>query len=63
MALQASSRTLGRCWLLGEDRPYTLATANNLADSLRAVGEDQAARELDADTLARGQRGKVGPDQ
>ena len=37
---------------LGEDHPDTLTAASNLAVSLRAAGEYQAARELDEDTLA-----------
>jgi hypothetical protein len=41
---------------LGEDHPDTLAAASNLAVSLRAAGEYQAARELDEDTLARRRR-------
>ena len=36
--------------VLGEDHPDTLASAHGLAISLRGVGEDQAARELDEDT-------------
>jgi hypothetical protein len=39
--------------VLREDHPSTLASASNLADDLRALGEYQAARELDEDTLAR----------
>ena len=38
---------------LGADHPDTLAAASNLAVSLRAAGEYQAARELGEDTLAR----------
>jgi len=34
----------------------TLRTADNLAADLRALGEPQAARELDEDTLARRRR-------
>ena len=41
---------------LGEDHPDTLAAASNLAVSLRAAGEYQAARELGEDTLARRRR-------
>ena len=49
---------------LGEDHPGTLAAASNLAVSLRAAGEYQAARELDEDTLARRRRvlGEDHPD-
>ena len=49
---------------LGEDHPDTLAAASNLAVSLRAAGEYQAARELDEDTLARCRRvlGEDHPD-
>ena len=46
---------------LGEDHPDTLTAASNLAVSLRAAGEYQAARELDEDTLAR-RRGVLGED-
>jgi hypothetical protein len=38
---------------LGEDHPDTLTAASNLAVSLRAAGEYQAARELGEDTVAR----------
>ena len=37
----------------GDDHPHTLSSANNLASDLRNLGEHQAARELDADTLTR----------
>jgi hypothetical protein len=49
---------------LGEDHPDTLAAASNLAVSLRAAGEYQAARELGEDTLARRRRvlGEDHPD-
>ena len=49
---------------LGEDHPGTLAAASDLAVSLRAAGEYQAARELDEDTLARRRRvlGEDHPD-
>src|SRR4029077_13586368 len=49
---------------LGEGPPATLAAASNLAVSLRAAGEYQAARELDEDTLARRRRvlGEDHPD-
>jgi Tetratricopeptide repeat len=40
---------------LGEDHPDTLASANNLASDLRGLGDVQAARDLDQDTLARRQ--------
>lgn len=35
------------------EHPDTLRSAYNLAIGLRAMGENQAARELDEDTLAR----------
>jgi hypothetical protein len=49
---------------LGEDHPSTLASASNLAVDLRALGETQAARDLDEDTLARRRRvlGEGHPD-
>ena len=49
---------------LGEDHPGTLAAASNLAVSLRAAGEYQAARELNEDILARRRRvlGEDHPD-
>ena len=49
---------------LGEDHPDTLASASNLAVSLCAAGEYQAARELGEDTLARRRRvlGEDHPD-
>ena len=50
--------------MLGEDHPDTLTSANNLASDLRNLGEHQAARELDEDTLARRRRvlGEDHPD-
>ena len=42
--------------MLGDDHPDTLASANNLAIDLTNLGDDQAARELDEDTLARRRR-------
>ena len=50
--------------VLGEDHPSTLASANNLAADLRALGEVQAARDLDQDTLGRRRRvlGEDHPD-
>ena len=42
--------------MLGDDHPDTLISANNLAVDLRNLGEYQAARELDEDTLARRRR-------
>ena len=42
--------------MLGDDHPDTLASATNLAVDLRNLGEYQAARELDEDTLARYRR-------
>jgi hypothetical protein len=42
--------------VLGEDHPETLRTAGNLAADLRSLGEHQAARELDEDTLDRRRR-------
>ena len=47
------------CW--APDPPATLASANNLAADLRALGEVQAARELDEDTLE-GRRRVLGAD-
>jgi len=40
----------------GEDHPWTLTSASNLAFDLRQLGEIGAARDLDADTLARRRR-------
>ena len=50
--------------MLGEDHPDTLSSANNLAADLRDLGEYQAARDLDEDTLARRRRvlGEDHPD-
>ena len=50
--------------MLGEDHPDTLASANGLAADLRDLGEYQAARDLDEDTLARRRRvlGEDHPD-
>jgi hypothetical protein len=50
--------------MLGAEHPNTLASANNLANDLRALGEYQAARELHEDTLARRRRvlGEDHPD-
>ena len=50
--------------VLGEDHPDTLASANNLAVDLRDLGEVQAARDLDQDTLDRRRRvlGEDHPD-
>ncbi len=50
--------------MLGEDHPHTLASANNLASVLTNLGEHQAARDLDQDTLARRRRvlGEDHPD-
>ena len=42
--------------MLGNDHPSTLTSASNLASDLRMLGEHQAARELDEDTLARYRR-------
>ena len=42
--------------LHGQDDPSTLRSANNLATDLRGLGEAQAARDLDQDTLARRRR-------
>ena len=42
--------------MLGEDHPNTLTYANQLAIDLRALGEVQAARDLDQDTLDRRRR-------
>jgi hypothetical protein len=50
--------------VLGEDHPETLISASHLAADLRALGEAQAARELDQDTLDRRRRilGEDHPD-
>ena len=50
--------------MLGEDHPDTLISASNLAVDLTSLGEHQAARELDEDTLARRRRvlGEDHPD-
>ena len=50
--------------MLGEDHPDTLASANNLAIDLHALGEYEQARALDEDTLARRRRvlGEDHPD-
>ena len=49
--------TLTRCRrVLGDDHPATLASANNLARDLCALGEYQQARALDEDTLTRRRR-------
>ena len=50
--------------MLGDDHPDTLSSASNLAIDLRNLGEYQAARELDEDTLARRRRvlGEDHPD-
>lgn len=42
--------------MLGDDHPNTLNSANGLASDLRSLGEYQAARDLDQDTLARRRR-------
>jgi len=42
--------------VLGEDHPDTLASANNFALDLSALGEHELARQLDADTLSRCRR-------
>ena len=42
--------------ILGHDHFDTLASAASLATDLRALGEVQAARDLDQDTLARRRR-------
>ncbi|MGH3692625.1 MAG: tetratricopeptide repeat protein [Pseudonocardiaceae bacterium] len=42
---------LGRCRrVLGSDHPDTLGSASNLARDLRALGQDEAARQREADT-------------
>jgi len=50
--------------VLGEDHPGTLASADNLVMILGRVGEEQAARELAEDILARRRRvlGEDHPD-
>lgn len=40
----------------GDDHPDTFLSANNLANSLRALGEYEQARALDQDTLTRYRR-------
>jgi hypothetical protein len=47
--------------VLGADHPDTLYSAYNLAADLRELGEVQAARDLDQDTLDR-RRQVLGPD-
>ena len=47
--------------MLGEDHPSALGSASNLAASLRGLGEHQAARKVDEDTLARRRR-ELGED-
>jgi hypothetical protein len=42
--------------VLGDDHPRTLSSASNLAIDLRRLGEVQAARDLDQDTLDRRRR-------
>jgi hypothetical protein len=50
--------------VLGEDHPITLASANNLANDLCALGDYQQARTLNEDTLTRYRRvlGEDHPD-
>jgi Tetratricopeptide repeat len=50
--------------LLGEDHRSTLFSTSSLAADLRALGEVQAARDLDQDTLDRRRRvlGEDHPD-
>ncbi|MGH3885597.1 MAG: FxSxx-COOH system tetratricopeptide repeat protein, partial [Pseudonocardiaceae bacterium] len=45
-----------RLRVLGEDHPDTLISANNLALNLRWLGQHEAARQLNEDTLARWRR-------
>jgi hypothetical protein len=42
--------------VLGDNHPATLRSADHLAITLRALGQYQAARDLDVDTLARRRR-------
>ncbi|MGH3821502.1 MAG: FxSxx-COOH system tetratricopeptide repeat protein, partial [Pseudonocardiaceae bacterium] len=42
--------------VLGEEHPHTLVSATNLAADLRALGQYEAARQLDEDTEARRRR-------
>ena len=42
--------------MLGDDHPNTLSRRPTLLSDLRALGEHQAARDLDEDTLARSRR-------
>ena len=59
-ALGVSEETLtGQRRALGEDHPSTLVSANNLALSLKQLGEYERARDLDEDTLARRRSAKV----
>jgi hypothetical protein len=55
---------LGTAGSSAEDHSHTLTAVGNLADDLRALGEHQAARELNEDTLARYRRvlGEDHPD-
>src|SRR5690348_16732040 len=39
--------------VLGDGHPHTLTSRNSVAAYLRKLGETQAAREVDEDTLAR----------
>ena len=48
--------------ILGQDHPDTLQSANGLANALSALGEDQAARELHEDVLARPPSRVLGED-
>lgn len=49
--------------MLGEDHPATLTSVNSLAIDLTNLGEHQAARDLDQDTLDRRRvLGEDGPD-
>jgi Tetratricopeptide repeat len=48
--------------VLGEDHPDTLISASNLAAGLRALGEHQAARELEEAIEARRRRSAGGHD-
>jgi len=42
--------------VLGDDSPFTINAANNLAADLHALGEHETARRLGQETLARARR-------
>jgi hypothetical protein len=55
MSLPGSQARYG-ARLLGPEHPDTLSSANNLAIDLKSLGDRQAARDLDQDTLNRYRR-------